>query len=100
MGVRIPPLVQNKVNIMLKYFSEAFEELKSNVTWPAWAEVQKYTIKIVAILIEGDCMATFDDAKAKVEDAVICICLGPEVYLGGCRVLTCLLRSVNIGHDQ
>ena len=33
---------------MLKYFSEAFEELKSNVTWPAWAEVQKYTI-IVAL---------------------------------------------------
>ena len=29
---------------MLKYFSEAFDELKSNVTWPAWDEVQKYTI--------------------------------------------------------
>ena len=48
MGVRIPPPVQNNVNIMLKYFSEAFEELKSNVTWPAWDEVQKYTI-IVAL---------------------------------------------------
>jgi preprotein translocase subunit SecE len=50
MGVRIPPPVQNK-NIMskvLNYFSEAFEELKSNVTWPEWAEVQKLTI-IVAL---------------------------------------------------
>jgi len=33
---------------VLNYFSEAFEELKSNVTWPAWADVQKYTI-IVAL---------------------------------------------------
>jgi preprotein translocase subunit SecE len=27
-----------------KYISEAFEELKSNVTWPEWAEVQRLTI--------------------------------------------------------
>ncbi len=33
---------------VFNYFSEAFEELKSNVTWPLWAEVQKYTI-IVAV---------------------------------------------------
>lgn len=33
---------------MFKYFSEAFEELKSNVTWPMWSEVQNYTI-IVAL---------------------------------------------------
>ena len=33
---------------VLSYFSEAFEELKSNVTWPEWADVQKYTI-IVAL---------------------------------------------------
>jgi preprotein translocase subunit SecE len=58
MGVRIPPLVQNKVNIMLKYFSEAFEELKSNVTWPAWAEVQKYTI-IVALFSVIFALATW-----------------------------------------
>jgi len=58
MGVRIPPLVQNKVNIMLKYFSEAFEELKSNVTWPAWAEVQKYTI-IVALFSVLFALATW-----------------------------------------
>jgi preprotein translocase subunit SecE len=30
------------------YISEAFEELKANVTWPEWPEVQKYTI-VVAI---------------------------------------------------
>lgn len=33
---------------VLNYFSEAFEELKSNVTWPDWSEVQKLTI-IVAV---------------------------------------------------
>ena len=33
---------------VFNYFSEAFEELKSNVTWPIWADVQKYTI-IVAL---------------------------------------------------
>ena len=33
---------------VFNYFSEAFGELKSNVTWPVWAEVQKYTI-IVAL---------------------------------------------------
>ena len=58
MGVRIPPPVQNKVNIMLKYFSEAFEELKSNVTWPAWVEVQKYTI-IVALFSVIFALATW-----------------------------------------
>jgi preprotein translocase subunit SecE len=31
---------------ILNYFSEAFEELKTNVTWPNWAEVQKYTIVV------------------------------------------------------
>ena len=33
---------------VVNYITEAFEELKTNVTWPNWAEVQKYTI-IVAI---------------------------------------------------
>lgn len=33
---------------VLNYFSAAFEELRDNVTWPTWAEVQKYTI-IVAL---------------------------------------------------
>ena len=61
MGVRIPPPVQIKDNIMLKvfnYFSEAFEELKSNVTWPEWAEVQKYTI-IVAVFSVVFALATW-----------------------------------------
>ena len=43
---------------MLKYFSEAFEELKSNVTWPAWADVQKYTI-IVALFSVIFALATW-----------------------------------------
>lgn len=30
------------------YITEAFQELKNNVTWPEWAEVQRLTI-IVAI---------------------------------------------------
>lgn len=33
---------------VVNYISEAFEELKSNVTWPEWAEVQRLTI-IVAL---------------------------------------------------
>lgn len=40
------------------YFSEAFEELKSNVTWPVWADVQKYTI-IVALFSVIFSLATF-----------------------------------------
>ncbi|WP_396178093.1 preprotein translocase subunit SecE [Flavobacterium sp.] len=30
------------------YISEAFEELRLNVTWPEWAEVQRLTI-VVAV---------------------------------------------------
>jgi preprotein translocase subunit SecE len=43
---------------VLNYFSEAFEELKSNVTWPNWADVQKYTI-IVALFSVVFAMATW-----------------------------------------
>ena len=51
MGVRIPPPVLIKQIIMTKvvnYISEAFEELRSNVTWTSWAEVQRLTI-VVAV---------------------------------------------------
>ena len=49
MGVRIPPPVQIKIKMkVVNYISEAFHELKSNVTWPEWPEVQRLTI-IVAI---------------------------------------------------
>ncbi len=61
MGVRIPPPVQKKYIIMAKivnYISEAFEELKSNVTWPAWAEVQSLTI-IVAVFSVLFALATW-----------------------------------------
>jgi preprotein translocase subunit SecE len=50
MGVRISPSVQNKKTMtkVVNYISEAFGELKSNVTWLPWAEVQRLTI-IVAV---------------------------------------------------
>jgi preprotein translocase subunit SecE len=68
MGVRIPPPVQNIKNMtkVLNYISEAFEELKTNVTWPEWAEVQKYTI-IVAVFSVIMALATWgvDEAFAK-----------------------------------
>ena len=33
---------------VVNYISEAFQELKTNVTWPLWADVQRLTI-IVAV---------------------------------------------------
>ncbi len=61
MGVRIPPPVQIKYITMTKvvnYISEAFEELKSNVTWPEWAEVQRLTI-VVAVFSVLFALATW-----------------------------------------
>ena len=43
---------------VINYISEAFEELKSNVSWPAWEEVQKLTI-IVAIFSVIFALATW-----------------------------------------
>jgi preprotein translocase subunit SecE len=43
---------------VFKYVSESFEELKSNVTWPEWAEVQKYTI-VVALFSVIFALATW-----------------------------------------
>ena len=69
MGVRIPPPVPIKQIIMTKvvnYISEAFEELKSNVTWPEWAEVQRLTI-VVAVFSVLFALATWgvDEVFAK-----------------------------------
>jgi len=36
---------------IVNYISEAFEELKSNVTWPEWAEVQRLTIVVAVFSI-------------------------------------------------
>jgi preprotein translocase subunit SecE len=33
---------------IFKYISESFDELKHNVTWTSWEELQKYTV-IVAL---------------------------------------------------
>ncbi len=41
-----------------KYISEAFEELKTNTTWPEWAEVQRLTI-VVAVFSVLFAMATW-----------------------------------------
>ncbi|QEE48104.1 preprotein translocase subunit SecE [Flavobacterium alkalisoli] len=40
------------------YISEAFTELKTNVTWPEWSEVQRLTI-IVAVFSILFALATF-----------------------------------------
>ena len=40
------------------YISEAFTELKTNVTWPEWAEIQRLTI-IVAVFSVIFALATF-----------------------------------------
>ena len=65
MGVRIPPPVPIKQIIMTKvvnYISEAFEELKSNVTWTSWAEVQNLTI-VVAVFSVLFALATWGVAE-------------------------------------
>jgi preprotein translocase subunit SecE len=40
------------------YISEAFEELRLNVTWPEWAEVQRLTM-VVAIFAVLFALATW-----------------------------------------
>jgi preprotein translocase subunit SecE len=72
MGVRIPPPVPLKQIIMTKvvnYISEAFEELRSNVTWPTWSEVQRLTI-VVAVFSVLFALATWgvDEMFANILD--------------------------------
>ncbi|HEX9979646.1 MAG TPA: preprotein translocase subunit SecE [Flavobacterium sp.] len=43
---------------VVNYISEAFDELKTNVTWPEWAEVQKLTI-VVAVFSVLFALATY-----------------------------------------
>ncbi len=43
---------------IINYISEAFGELKANVTWPTWSEVQRLTI-IVAIFSVTFSLATY-----------------------------------------
>ncbi|PDS24652.1 preprotein translocase subunit SecE [Flavobacterium branchiophilum] len=51
---------------VVNYISEAFEELKTNVTWPSWSEVQRLTI-IVAVFSVIFSLATWgvDEVFAK-----------------------------------
>jgi preprotein translocase subunit SecE len=53
--------VQKQAKTMAKitnYISDAFTELKDNVTWPEWAEVQRLTI-IVAVFSVIFALITF-----------------------------------------
>ncbi|WP_029596818.1 preprotein translocase subunit SecE [Flavobacterium sp. ACAM 123] len=43
---------------IVNYISESFEELKSNMTWPEWPEVQRLTI-VVAIFSVLFALATW-----------------------------------------
>jgi len=43
---------------IVNYISEAFGELKTNVSWPEWAEVQKLTI-IVSVFSIVFALATW-----------------------------------------
>ena len=36
---------------VLNYINESFEELKSNVSWTPWAELQRYTIVVAVFSI-------------------------------------------------
>jgi len=51
---------------VINYISEAFEELRTNVTWPEWAEVQRLTI-VVAVFSVLFALATWgvDELFAK-----------------------------------
>jgi preprotein translocase subunit SecE len=51
---------------VLNYISESFEELKTNVTWPEWLEVQRLTI-VVAVFSVLFALATWgvDEVFAK-----------------------------------
>ena len=52
---------------VFNYISESFDELKTNVTWPEWAEVQRLTI-IVAVFSVLFALVTWgvDEAFAKI----------------------------------
>jgi preprotein translocase subunit SecE len=59
MGVRIPPPVQKQNTMKVtNYISEAFGELRTNVTWPEWSEIQRLTI-IVAVFSVIFALLTF-----------------------------------------
>ena len=51
---------------IVNYISESFPELKDNVTWPEWAEVQRLTI-VVAVFSVIFALATWgvDELFAK-----------------------------------
>ena len=56
---------------VVNYISEAFVELKSNVTWPEWAETQRLTI-VVAVFSIVFALATWgvDEMCAKAIEGI------------------------------
>ncbi len=46
------------MNKIIQYISESIIELKTNVTWTKWSEIQKYTV-IVALFSIIFALATF-----------------------------------------
>ena len=56
---------------VVNYISEAFGELKSNVTWPEWAETQRLTI-VVAVFSIVFALATWgvDEMCAKAIEGI------------------------------
>jgi len=36
---------------IVNYISDSFQELKTNVSWPEWSEVQRYTITVALFSI-------------------------------------------------
>jgi preprotein translocase subunit SecE len=43
--------IQNQMAGIVNYIKESFEELKNNVTWPAWSEAQSLTILVAVFSI-------------------------------------------------
>jgi preprotein translocase subunit SecE len=65
----VPQKKQKRMTKVFNYINEAFDELKSNVTWPEWSEVQRLTI-VVAVFSIAFALATsgVDEVFTKVLD--------------------------------
>jgi preprotein translocase subunit SecE len=56
--ILLPVQINYKMAKIVNYITDAFEELKTNVTWPSWSDVQKYTV-IVALFSVICALATW-----------------------------------------
>lgn len=46
---------------MIKYFKESYDELRNEVTWPTWSELQKTTMVVIAGSVILACMVALMD---------------------------------------